>query len=112
GHTRLANAASLIEAAQGAIESLEGEHASASRALAQAQSLLEAQEGVEPQFREIAEVLASSLAQVEDAAHSLHQYLRKTELDPQRLAQLDERMSLWLSLARRYRRTPADLPSL
>jgi DNA repair protein RecN (Recombination protein N) len=111
-HTRLANAASLIEAAQGAIESLEGEQASASRALAQAKSLLEAQEGVEPQFREIAEVLASSLAQVEDAAHSLHQYLRKTELDPQRLAQLDERMSLWMPLARRYRRTPAELPAL
>jgi DNA repair protein RecN (Recombination protein N) len=111
-HTRLANAASLIEAAQGAIEAIEGEEGSASRALAQAQSLLSAQENVEPAFREIAEVLASSLAQMEDAAHSLHTYLRKTELDPQRLAQLDERMSLWMSLARRYRRGPAELPAL
>ncbi|HUR88805.1 MAG TPA: DNA repair protein RecN [Ramlibacter sp.] len=111
-HTRLANAQSLLEAAQGAIESLEGDEGSASRALAQAQSLLEAQEHVEPQFREFAEILASSLAQVEDTAHSLHAYLRKTELDPQRLAQLDERMSLWMSLARRYRRQPAELPAL
>jgi DNA repair protein RecN (Recombination protein N) len=111
-HTRLANAQSLIEAAQGAIDALEGEEGSAARALAQAQSLLQGQESVEPQFREIADVLASALAQMEDAAHSLHGYLRRTELDPQRLAQLDERMSLWLSLARRYRRQPAELPAL
>jgi DNA repair protein RecN (Recombination protein N) len=111
-HTRLSNAASLIEAAQGAIEALEGEEGSASRALAHAQSQLEMQEHVEPAFREIAEVLASSLAQVEDATHTLHAYLRKAELDPQRLAELDERMSLWMSLARRYRRTPPELPLL
>jgi DNA repair protein RecN (Recombination protein N) len=111
-HARLANAQTLIEAAQGAIEALEGEDGSATRALAQAQSLLEAQEHVEPQFREFAEVLASSLAQMEDAAHSLHAYLRKADLDPQRLAELDERMSLWMSLARRYRRQPAELPAL
>jgi DNA repair protein RecN (Recombination protein N) len=111
-HARLANAQSLLEAAQGAIETIEGEEGSAARALSQAQSLLEAQEHIEPQFREIAEVIASSLAQVEDAAHSLHAYLRKTELDPQRLAQLDERMSLWMSLARRYRRQPPELPAL
>jgi DNA repair protein RecN (Recombination protein N) len=57
-------------------------------------------------------VLASSLAQVEDAAHSLQTYLRRTDLDPERLAELDERMALWLSLARRYKRTPAELPGL
>jgi DNA repair protein RecN (Recombination protein N) len=111
-HTRLSNAQSLLEAAQGAIDALEGEEGSATHALAQARSQIEAQEHVEPAFREIAEVLASSLAQVEDAAHSLHTYLRKTELDPQRLAELDERMSLWMSLARRYRRTPGELPAL
>ena len=111
-HTRLANAQALIEAAHGAIEALEGEQGSATRTLGRAQSLLDAQVHVEPQFREFAEVLASSLAQMEDAVHSLHAYLRKADLDPQRLAELDERMSSWLSLARRYRRQPADLPAL
>jgi DNA repair protein RecN (Recombination protein N) len=111
-HTRLANAQSLIEAAQAAIEAIEGDDASASRALSQAQSLLQAQEHVEPHFRDIAQVLASSLAQAEDAVHSLHHYLGKTELDPQRLSELDERMSLWMSLARRFRRTAPELPAL
>ena len=111
-HTRLANAQSLLEAAQGAVDALEGDEGGASQALSQAQSLLAAQEHVEPQFREIGEVLGSALAQLEDAAHSLHTYLRRTDLDPQRLAQLDERMSLWMSLARRFRRTPPELAAL
>jgi DNA repair protein RecN (Recombination protein N) len=111
-HTRLANAQSLLEAAQGALDTLEGEEGGAARNLAQAQAALQAQEHVEPAFKDLVQVLASSLAQAEDAAHSLHAYLRKTELDPQRLAELDERMSLWMSLARRYKRTPAELPNL
>ena len=111
-HARLANAQSLLEAAQGALQALEGEDGGAASSLSQAQALLQGQEHVEPAFRELAQVLASSLAQAEDAAHSLHGYLRKTDLDPQRLAELDERMSLWMSLSRRYRRTPAELPAL
>ena len=39
-------------------------------------------------------------------------YLRRTEPDPQRLAELDERLSAWMALARRYRRPPAELPAL
>ncbi len=112
GHTRLANAQALLEAAQGALQALQGEDAGAARALSQAQSLLQALQHVEPAFGELAQVLASSLAQAEDAAHSLHAYLRKTDLDPQRLAELDERMTLWLSLARRYKRPPPELPAL
>jgi DNA repair protein RecN (Recombination protein N) len=111
-HTRLAHAQSLLEAAQGALNALEGEDGGAAAPLAQAHGLLEAQQDVEPAFRELAQVLASALAQAEDAAHSLHAYLRKTDLDPQRLAELDERMAQWLSLSRRYKRQPAELPAL
>jgi DNA repair protein RecN (Recombination protein N) len=111
-HTRLANAQSLLEAAQGALAAIEDDDGGAAGGLSKAQSLLQTQEHVEPAFAELAQVLASSLAQAEDAAHSLHTYLRKTELDPGRLAELDERMSLWMSLSRRYKRTPAELPAL
>jgi DNA repair protein RecN (Recombination protein N) len=111
-HTRLANAQSLIDAAQSALQAIDGEEGGASSRLAQAQALLQAQEHVEPVFRDLTHVLASSLAQAEDAAHSLHAFLRKTDLDPQRLSELDERMSLWMSLARRYKRPPQELPSL
>lgn len=112
GHTRLSHAQALLDAANGAQELLDGEEGSARRSLAQALDALRGQEHLEPQFAAIAEVLASSLAQVEDAAHSLQAYLRKVDLDPERLAELDERMGSWLSLARRYKRQPAELPAL
>jgi DNA repair protein RecN (Recombination protein N) len=111
-HTRLSHAQALLDAAQGARQLLDGDEGGARPGLSQALDLLRAQEHLEPQFRDIGEVLASSLAQLEDAAHSLQAYLRKTDLDPQRLAELDERMASWLSLARRYKRTPAELPAL
>ena len=111
-HGRLSNAQALLDAAEGAVQSLDEEEHGALRALHQACQLLQQQEHLEPVFKGLAEVLTSSLAQVEDTVHSLRAYLRRTELDPQRLAELDERLSLWLSLARRYRRDPPDLPDL
>src|SRR3954469_15143079 len=47
-HGRLANAQSLLEAAQAALQALQGEDGSATVALSQAQSSLQAQEHVEP----------------------------------------------------------------
>jgi len=111
-HTRLSHAQALLEAAQGALAAMESDEGGATSGLARALGLLQAQEHLEPEFRDVAEVLTSSLAQAEDAARSLSGYLRKTELDPGRLAELDERMGLWVSLARRYKRTPAELPLL
>ena len=111
-HGRLSNAQALLDASQGALLSLDNEDGGALAALYTAQQALQQQEHVEPYFKGLGEVLASSLAQVEDAVHSLRTYQRKTELDPQRLSELDERMALWLSLARRYKRSPAEVPQL
>jgi len=118
-HTRLSHAQALIDAGQNAIGSLDGHEASrlgkvtgALGLLSQAITQLQDQAHVEPEFQSIAEVLQSSLAQAEDAAHSLQTYLRKTDLDPDRLKELDQRMSQWLSLARRYKRPPEELATL
>jgi DNA repair protein RecN (Recombination protein N) len=108
-HSRLAHAQALLDAAQGALDALEGEDGSATQALGSACQLLQAQEHLEPDFKALVEVLNSSLAQVEDSVHTLRAYLRRTDLDPQRLAELDERLTLWLSLARRYKRPPEEL---
>ena len=108
-HSRLSHAQALLEAAQQSIEALDGEDQSALTRLNATHQLLQHQEHIEPEFRDLTAVLASSIAQVEDTAHSLRAYLRKTDLDPERLGILDERMALWMSLARRYKRTPADL---
>jgi DNA repair protein RecN (Recombination protein N) len=114
-HSTLANAQGLLDAAYQAIEALEGNDngdSGATGQLAKAQQLLQNQELLAHDFKALSELLAQSLAQVEDVVHSLHAYTRKTEPNPQRLGQLDERMTLWMSLARRYKRTPAELPVL
>ena len=110
-HGRLSNAQALIDAAQQASGLLEGdEEAGALTLLARASQRLSDLARVEPEFQNLADVLASAQAQAEDAAHSLHAYLRRADLDPERLARLDERLGLWLSLARRYKRSPEELP--
>ena len=109
-HGRLSNAQSLLDSAQGALQALDEDEFSALVGLNKAAGLLQSQAQIEPQFLDLAQGLASSLAQVEDAVHSLRAYLRKTELDPDRLNSLDERIALWMSLSRRYKRTPAELP--
>ena len=61
---------------------------------------------------EVVEVLRGAQAQLQDAAHTLQAYLGRSDPDPARLAELDARLSSWVSLARRYRRNPAELPAL
>ena len=112
-HGRLSNAQALIDAAQQANALLEGdEETGALTLLARASQSLVDLARVEPEFQTLADVLASAQAQAEDAAHSLHAYLRRADLDPERLAQLDERLGLWVSLARRYKRPPEELPAV
>jgi DNA repair protein RecN (Recombination protein N) len=111
-HSRISNAQALIDAAQGASQALEDDDNGALAALSRAATLLQNCEHIEPEFRNLGEVIASCVAQASDAAHSLHGYLRDTDTDPRTLADLDERMGLWMSLARRYKRPPAELPAL
>ena len=111
-HARLSNAQALIDAAQGAINTLQVDEPNACGAVSSALTLVRQQEHLEPAFTAVTEVLASSLAQLEDTVHALRSYLRKTELDPDRLEELDQRISLWMGLAKRFKRAPGDLPQL
>ena len=111
-HSRLSNAQALQEAVQGSLQALEEADNNAAGLLARALQLLQAQSHIEPRFAAMAEVLASALAQTEDAAHSLSAYARHADLDPQQLAELDQRLAAWIGLARRYKRPPAELPAL
>lgn len=111
-HRRLSNAQALRAAVQTALEMLQEADDNAGSLLARAMMALESQVLIEPEFKEVLEVLNTAQAQLEDAAHSLRGYARHTELEPQHLADLDERLAQWMSLARRYKRPPAELPAL
>jgi DNA repair protein RecN (Recombination protein N) len=111
-HTRLAHAQALLEAARLALDAVSEADAAADTLTGRAADALEAVSGFDATLGPVAEVLRSAQVQLQDAAHSLHAYLARQEPDPQRLAQLDERLSTWMQLARRHRRQPAELPAL
>jgi DNA repair protein RecN (Recombination protein N) len=111
-HGRLSNAQALRDAVQTAVDALQESDDNANTLLGRAIAALQGQEHIEPEFKAMVEVLNGALAQMEDTVHSLNGYARHAELEPQRLAELDERLSQWVSLARRYKRTPAELPEL
>jgi len=111
-HQRLSHAHTLLEAAQDALATLDEEESGAHSRLTRAVSRLQNHEQLEPAFGDLANILSSSLAQTSDVIRSLQAYLRRTDLDPERLADLDLRVSQWMTLARRYKRQPSELPAL
>jgi DNA repair protein RecN (Recombination protein N) len=111
-HKRLSHAQTLLDGAEGALRALQDDDAGALTGLGRSHTLLQSHEHIDPEFAGLADILASSLAQASDVAHSLQQYLRHADLDPQRLSELDARLSLWMNLARKYRRPPAEVPLL
>ncbi|MDR2129082.1 MAG: DNA repair protein RecN [Burkholderiaceae bacterium] len=112
-HDRLSHAQALTDAAQAASDALNSDDGGgALTLLAQARQPLSALAHVEAEFGNIGDVLASCLAEAQDAAHSLQTYLRHIEPDPAALEKLDARLSQWLSLARRFRQPPESLLTL
>lgn len=111
-HQRLAHAQQLLDAAGTALQALEGEQHGLLDTLHSAVHALQEQEHIEPAFAEWIALLASSQTQLEEAQRGLHAYLHRTELDPDRLAQLDQRLSGWISLARRFRVQPEELAAI
>ena len=114
-HKKLANAQSLIAAARGALGTItetEGAEASAEALTGRAIDALQDVAAFDHHLAEVIEVLQGAQAQLQDAAHTLSSYLHRTEPEPDRLRALDERLSAWLSMARRHRRPPQELPAL
>ena len=111
-HSRLSNAQTLRDAVQSALDALVDADSNAAGLLARAIAALQNSVQFETQFGPLIDVLSAASAQIDDVVHSLNLYARHAQLEPQRLAELDERMALWISLSRRYRRQPAELPEL
>lgn len=109
-HGRLAHAQGLIDAAQLALGALDADDDSATTRIHRALQALREQQHIEPRFAELASLLQTALAQIEDACHDLQHHAHHTELDPTALEALDQRLGTWLSLARRYRCSPEELP--
>jgi DNA repair protein RecN (Recombination protein N) len=111
-HKRLANAQSLIDAARAALDAVSEADDNADALTGRALHALQDVAAFDAQLAATIEVLEGAQAQLQDAAHTLSGYLHHADPDPQRLNALDERLSAWMGLARRYRRPPDELPAL
>ncbi|MES2990946.1 MAG: DNA repair protein RecN [Pseudomonadota bacterium] len=111
-HKKLANGQALIDAARSALDAISEADDNADALTGRALHALEGVAEYDAQLASLIEVLQGAQAQLQDAAHTLSGYLNHADLEPQRLQALDERLSAWMSLARRYRRPPQELPAL
>ena len=111
-HSRLSNAASLLEAAQMGLEVLsEGEAAALGQVnvvISRLTHLLDC----DSSLKSVLELLDSAQIQLQEAVYELGRYTQRLELDPQHLQEVEERLAAIHAAARKYRIMPAELPGM
>ena len=109
-HDRLAHASELLDGMRFAAEVLyDMDEGSVTDVLAQAGHRIEALVEFEPHLSEVLSMLTSARVEIEEAAGQLHHLLDRTELDPQRLGWLEERIGTIVDLSRKHRCDPGEL---
>ncbi|WP_296897748.1 DNA repair protein RecN [Thiohalocapsa sp.] len=106
---RLANLGSLQGTAAALVELLYEGDAALRDQLGRAGSELAGLGDIDPKLNETRELIDSATVQVEEAAANLRQYLDDLDMDPARLAEVEERLGRIHDLARKYRIQPEQL---
>ena len=111
-HGRLANGAKLIGGCQEAIEILSDADNSLESTLSKVCTTVGGLAEHDLALSEVSQALESANIQLDEAIHGLNRYLQKIDLDPARLAQVEERMQALHSASRKYHTEPDDLAKL
>ena len=106
---RLANAAGLLDGARAAAERLSDQDDSLTSALQAILHRLRPLAAIDPRLADAVALLDSACIQADEAASSLQAYADRIDLDPQRLAQTEQRIGQIFSLARKLRLAPEQL---
>jgi DNA repair protein RecN (Recombination protein N) len=109
---RLGNANALLEGASAALAVLEDGEAASLPLLQHAGARLSELTGFDPGLAEAAALFETALIQLDESAQALRRYQDRLELDPARLAELDQRIDAVTQMARKHRVAPEDLPAL
>ncbi|MBS0545096.1 MAG: DNA repair protein RecN [Proteobacteria bacterium] len=111
-HSRLAHAAGLMEGADETLATLsEGDYAVCS-VLRHLDGRIAELADIDPALADVRELLSAAAIQADEALHALRRYRDRVDLDPQRLAEIERRISTVMDTARKYRATPEELPQL
>ena len=109
---RLGNANALLEGASTALAALEDGEAASLPLLQRAGARLSELTGFDPGLAEAAALFETALIQLDESAQALRRYQDRLELDPARLAELDQRIDAVTQMARKHRVAPEELPAL
>lgn len=106
---RLASAGELIECCQHVLESLYDSDTAAHSMLANAQRQLTPHEDSDPAIAEANELFANAMVQTQEACQQLRHFADGLEIDPQRLTEVDAKLSQLNDLARKHQTEPDQL---
>ncbi len=109
-HKRLSNSGELVARCQAAIHTLyEGEEVNALNMLQTTnQSLIELAE-MDPTLHTLPSMLNEAIIQIEETNDELRHYLEKIDVDPERMAIVEERFSKVMSMSRKHHVMPESL---
>jgi len=107
---RLAHAAALIEGARGAAELLNDGEFPVATALAQLVQRLRALTQFDGRLRDALEMIETAAINADEAASALASYAERVDLDPERLASVERRISAIFEAARKLRLAPQTVP--
>lgn len=111
-HALLANGAKIIGGCQEALEILSESDNALESTLTKVCGNISALVEHDPKLGDINQALESAGIQLDEAIHSLNRYLQKIDLDPTKLAEVEERMQALHNAARKYRTDADALPAL
>jgi DNA repair protein RecN (Recombination protein N) len=111
-HSRLAHGASLLEGGEACRELLAEGELAALHQLNTVQHKLQELREYDAGLQEALDTLDTAMIQLEETDRFLNRYLQRAELDPARLAEVEERIQAIHAAARKNRVRPEDLPQL
>ena len=109
-HDSLANAAELLQAANEVLEYIDSDNGIA-RQISRSQRTLNKLAHIEPRFAESLEMLDSIEAELSEISRNMGSVLSDIEINPNELHAKEERISELMSIARKYRIEPEELPN-
>ena len=111
-YKRLANSGQLLSTSQQALMLLaDGEDTTLQNQLYNAQQLLSELVAMDDKLSGVCTLLDEAAIQISEASDELRHYCERLDLDPNRLHELEQRLSRQISLARKHHISPEELPA-
>lgn len=111
-HRRLSHGVAIAEGLNEVLGTLTEDGESASAMLSSAHAKLSSLSRYDAKLASVAETLSTGIDLIEEAARDAARYLDRADLDGERFAEVDRRVSHYYELARKFRTEPESLHEL